>query len=335
MLPTTILALEGALASSVAITIDVLAMANHICQAAGRPSAFDVRLVGSGAHLFRPFLAFPEAAHDQPQLFIIPAQGLSKSPCYRTRLAEPDAEAARALILAASRAEAHITSSCTGTLVLAGTGLLDDKRATTAWWLAPAFREMFPAVRLETSELVLTDGAVTTAGAAMAQMDLMVGLVARYAGAEIAEGCARKMVLDERRSQIPYMAVGLLAASSESVARAVVWARPRLGKAIGVNDIAAAVGQSSRTFARRVAAATGLSPIQFLQQLRVERAIELIEATVLPFEEIAYRVGYSDPSTLRGLIRRGAGLGPRDLRARARSAGHHVLRPPPGIALPG
>jgi transcriptional regulator GlxA family with amidase domain len=117
------------------------------------------------------------------------------------------------------------------------------------------------------------------------------------------------------------------------VARAVVWARPRLDKAIGVNDIAAAVGQSSRTFARRVAAATGLSPIQFLQQLRVERAIELIETTALPFEEIAYRVGYSDPSTLRSLIRRGAGLGPRDLRARARSAGHHALRPPPGIAL--
>src|SRR5207237_9711592 len=109
MLPTTILALDGALASSVAITIDVLAMANHICHAAGRPSAFAVRLVGSGAHLFRPFLAFPEATHDQPELFIIPAQGLSKWPCYRTRLAGPDVEAARALILAASEAGAHIT----------------------------------------------------------------------------------------------------------------------------------------------------------------------------------------------------------------------------------
>jgi transcriptional regulator GlxA family with amidase domain len=333
MIPTTILALEGALASSVSITIDVLAMANHRCHAAGRPAAFDVRLAGSGAHLFRPFLAFPEAEHQDAELFIIPAQGLSKAACYRERLSEPDAEEARGAILAAAAAGAHITSSCTGTLLLASSGLLDGRRATTAWWLAPVFREMYPTVRLETSELVLTDGGITTAGAAMAQMDLMVGVVARYAGGETAEGCARRMILDERRSQVPYMAVGLLAASSESVARAAAWARPRLDKQIGVNDIAAAVGQSSRTFARRVAAATGLSPIQFLQQLRVERAIQLIETTTLPFEEIAYRVGYSDPSTLRALIRRGSGLGPRDLRARARASRSHMLPPPPGMAL--
>ena len=113
------------------------------------------------------------------------------------------------------------------------------------------------------------------------------------------------------------MAVGLLAASNESVARAAAWARQRLGERIGVNDLAAAVGQTARTFSRRVTSATGLSPVQFLQQLRVERAVELIETTTLPLEEVAFRVGYSDPSTLRALIRRGAGVGPRELRARA------------------
>ena len=178
---------------------------------------------------------------------------------------------------------------------------------------------MFPKVRLDTSALVLRDGHFTTAGAAMAQMDLMAGLVAAHAGAEIADGCARTMLLDERRSQTPYIAIGPLAASSESVARAAAWARPRLADGIGVNDLALAVGQSARTFSRRVSAATGMSPAQLLQQLRVERAIELIETTYLPFEEIAYRVGYSDPSTLRGLIRRGFGYGPRELRLRMRS----------------
>lgn len=333
MLAVTVLALDGALASSVAITLDVLTMANRICLAAARPPAFDVRLEGSGAHLFRPFLAFPESRPISPGLLIVPAQGFSKAASYRERLAEPDAAAGRALISAAAASGAHVASSCTGTLLVAGSGLLDGRRATTAWWLAPVFGELFPAVRLETAELVLTDGSCTTAGAAMAQMDLMVGLVARYAGSEVAEGCARKMVLDERRSQVPYMAIGLLAASSESVARAAAWARPRLGEGIGVKDLAGAVGQSPRTFSRRVAAATGLSPIQFLQQLRVERAIELIESTLLPFEEIAYRVGYSDPSTLRQLIRRGAGIGPRDLRARARSSETRSLAPPPGLGL--
>lgn len=318
MIAVTILALETALASSVTVTIDVLTMANHIRLNAGRPPAFDIRLEGTGAHLFRPFLAFPEADHARPDLLIVPAQGFSKATDYRRRLAEPDAATGRECIGAAALAGAHVASSCTGTLLLAGTGLLDARRATTAWWLAPMFREMFPAVRLDTADLVLTDGAFTTAGAAMAQMDLMTCLVARHAGADVADACAKRMVLDERRSQLPYMAIGLLAASSEGIARAASWARARLGEGITVDDLARAAGQSPRTFSRRVVAATGLSPIRFLQQIRVERAIEMIETTPLPFEEIAYRVGYSDPSTLRLLIRRGTGLGPRDLRARAR-----------------
>lgn len=317
---TTIFTLTAPLASSVAITIDVLAMANRVSHSLGRPFPFDVKIQGAGAALFRPFLAFPEATHDQPDLFILPAQGLSKAEDYSARLAEPDAAEGREAIRSAFQAGAHIASSCTGTLLLASSGLLDGQRATTAWWLAPTFKEMFPKVSLDTTELVVNDGRLTTAGAAMAQMDLMVGLVARYAGAEIAEGCARRMVLDERRSQVPYMALSLLAASNEGVARAAAWARSRLADRIGVNDLAASVRQSPRTFARRVTAATGLSPIQFLQQLRMERAIELIETTMLPFEEIAFRVGYSDPSTLRALIRRGSGMGPRDLRTRARGA---------------
>lgn len=318
MIATTILALRGALASSVTITIDVLAMANHICRRLGRPPAFDVRLDGSGADLFRPFLAFPEARHRQPGLLVVPAQGLSKAESYRARLDEADAVEARDIIMAASDAGARIASSCTGTLLVAATGLLDARSATTAWWLAPVFQALFPTVRLDTGALVLRDGPFTTAGAAMAQMDLMIGLVAEHAGAEIADQCARTMLIDERPSQTPYMSVGMLAAASDSVARAAAWAKPRLGKGIGVNDLANAVGQSARTFSRRVSEASGLSPIQFLQQLRVEQAIELIRNTPLSFDEIAYRVGYSDPSTLRGLVRRRSGCGPRELRARAR-----------------
>ena len=320
MVSVTVVALEGAMASSVSVTLDVLAMANHAYVNSGRPPAFDIRLAGSGAHLFRPFLAFPEAKHSTPQLLIVPAQGLSKAASYRDRLAAADAVEARKMVTGAANAGAYVASSCTGTLLVASTGLLDHRRATTAWWLVPTFTEMFPAVGLDSAELVISDGQFTTAGAAMAQMDLMVGLIARYAGGEVAETCARKMVLDERRSQTPYMAIGLLAASSESIARAASWARQRLAEPISVNDLAGAAGHSPRTFSRRVAAATGLSPIRFLQQLRVEKAMELIESTRLPFEEIAFRVGYSDPSTLRILIRRGAGLGPRDLRARRRGS---------------
>lgn len=317
---TTVIALKGALASSVTITIDVLAMANRIAHELGRSAPFDVRLAGSGAEDFRPFLAFPEASHEHPDLLIIPAQGLSKAASYAGRLADPDAEAARGLILDAARAGAEVTSSCTGGLLLASTGLLCGRQATTAWWLAPVFREMFPDVRLDPRALVLTDGRFTTAGAAMAQMDLTVGLVARHAGADVADACARRMVLDERRSQVPYLAVGLLAASDAAVAQAAAFARARLDTPLSVDDLANAAGVAPRTFARRVARATGLSPIQFLQRLRMERALELVETTSLPFDAIAYQVGYAEPSTLRGLIRRSLGIGPREVRAKARPA---------------
>jgi len=327
MTTTTILALRGALASSVAITIDVLAMANHVCRRLGRPPAFDVRLAGSGADQFRPFLAFPEARHERGALLVIPAQGFSKADSYPARLGEDDALEARDMVLASAAAGASVATSCTGTLLLAATRLLDHRSATTAWWLAPAFQALFPAVRLDTAALVLRDGPFTTAGAAMAQMDLMIGLVSQYAGAEVADQCARTMLIDERPSQTPYISIGMLAAANDSVARAAAWAKPRLGQGIGVNDLAEAVGQSPRTFSRRVTEASGLSPVQFLQQLRVEQALDLIRNTPLSFDEIAYRVGYSDPSTLRELVRRRSGYGPRELRARARRSDS-----PPDIA---
>ncbi|WP_165356531.1 GlxA family transcriptional regulator [Sphingosinicella sp. BN140058] len=314
---TTIITLAGAMPSSVTITLDVLTYANRLCTQAGRPAPFELRLFGSGAADFAPFVEQAADSSLPPELVLVPAQGLSKAPSLAKRLQDPDVEDARREIIRGADAGADIASSCTGTLLLASTGLLDERRATTAWWLAPLCRELFPRVRLDTRELVLADRRFTTAGAAMAQMDLMVLIVARHAGSAIADRCARIMVLDERRSQAPYMAIGLLAAGDEKVARAAAWARAALEGGTSVNEIAAAVGVSPRTFARRVQRSTGLSPVRFLQRVRLERAVELIETTRLPVEEVARQVGYAEPSTLRGLIRRTYGAGPRELRSRS------------------
>jgi transcriptional regulator GlxA family with amidase domain len=181
------------------------------------------------------------------------------------------------------------------------------------------FGRLFPAVELDTRALVLTDGAFTTAGAAMAQMDLMVGLVSRHAGPRIAEWCVRTMLLDERRSQLPYMGITMLAARDDRIADVASWARERLDDGLSVAGLADRAAMSSRTFARHVRSATGLSPIAFLQRIRVERAVELLETTRLSFEQIAAEVGYSEPSTLRAIIRRELGLRPSEVRARGLS----------------
>ncbi|HEX8393807.1 MAG TPA: helix-turn-helix domain-containing protein, partial [Longimicrobium sp.] len=101
----------------------------------------------------------------------------------------------------------------------------------------------------------------------------------------------------------------------EDVVRAERWARENLHRAISASALAAAAGLSARTFARRVQRATGMSPVHFLQRIRVERAVELLETTDCTVEQIARRVGYAEPTTLRRLLRRNAGVRPRDLRA--------------------
>lgn len=304
--------------SSVAITLDVLATANRLRVAGGRAPAFAVRVVGSGARDARRLTGGPvEVAPDAGQpahVVVVPGLGLSAEEELTFRLAQSDAARACRMLAAAITGGAEVATSCSGSFLLASAGLLNGRRATTSWWMAPLFRRMHPSVDLDTEALVVTDGPITTAGAAMAQMDLMLSVVARHADAALADLCARYLLLDQRRSQSRYMALRYLAAADDRVARAESWARRRLCEEFTVEDFAEAAGLSPRTFARRVERATGLSPVRFLQRLRVERAVELMETTKLPFEEVARQVGYAEPSTLRRLLRRDHGVEPRALR---------------------
>lgn len=315
--PVEVMVLRGAQASSVAITLDVLASANRLCAMAGRPAAFDIRVTGSGADRALALADLPQrkSSRGAAGLIILPGLGMSGGKEIRARLAQPDAKAARRRLVAALARGAKVATSCSGVFLFAAAGLLDGRRATTTWWLAPLFRRWHPAVQLNAEALVVSDGPVTTAGAAMAQMDLMLTLVARHAGAAIADQCARYMLMDERRAQSRYAMLSLLAASDDQVLRAEAWARRRLDSDFTVGDLARAVGLSSRTFARRVEKATGLSPVRFLRRIRVERAVELLQTTKLPLEEIACRVGYAEPTTLRRALLREAGRGARELRA--------------------
>lgn len=304
------------MASGMAITLDVLATANRLRMAAGRAPPFEIRITGSGAPLARAMAGKLYKTSHAADLIILPGLGMSTEGEVAQRLAQPDAiQAKRRLATAAGRG-AMIAASCSSVFLVAATGLLDGRRATTTWWLAPLFRRLHPKVQLDTEALVVSDGPITTAGAAMAQMDLMLALVTRHAGARLATQCARYMLLDERRSQTPYMALGFLAAADEHVACAEAWARKRLDKAFTVVDLAAAAGLAPRTFARRVEQATGLSPVRFLRRLRVERAVELLETSAVAFEEIARQVGYAEPTTLRRALQQEAGRTARDLRAK-------------------
>ena len=305
MTSVLVLDLEGALATSVAITVDVLDTANRVALASGRADQFRVqRWVGHG----------DAGATGPVDLVVVPGLGMRNAHEVRSRLARHDARAAAQCLREAAAAGSEIASSCAGVFLLAEAGLLDQRRATTTWWLAPLFARRYPGVRLTPADLVVTDGPMTTAGAAMAHMDLMLTLVGRHGGEALARQCARYLAVDRRRSQSPYVMPETLEGADSAVAIARTWALQHIDTRMGVSDLAAAAHLSPRTFARRVSEATGMPPARFLRRLRVERAVELLHNTDLAVTEVAHAVGYSDPTALRRAMGQELGMGPRAVR---------------------
>lgn len=297
MTRVAVLEIQGCLASSAAITHDVMATANGISAAGKRALPFDVDRVRCGSGRNRAGLRGAE-------LIIIPGLGTASADELDQKLKSPACRRARGMLVEAFGSGATLAASCASTFLLAEAGLLDGRRATTTWWLAPLFRRRYPKVELVTDRMVVADWPIATGGAAMAQMDLMLAVVGRFAGPGLAKACANYLLLDERRSQAPFMAVAYLAGQDPKMAKAESWVRANIARDFGIDELAEAVALAPRTFARRMAATCGITPIQFVQRIRVETAQYLLETTRLSVDEIARKIGYAEPSTLRRLIRR-------------------------------
>jgi transcriptional regulator GlxA family with amidase domain len=228
-------------------------------------------------------------------------------------LGRRDVVDAMALVRRWRAAGARIAGCCTGTFVLGEAGLLDGRRATTTWWLGPAFRRRFPAVDLDERHMVVDDRGVLTAGAALAHLDLALTVV-REASPALAELVARHLLIDSRASQAPFALQSQLAHDDELVRRFEGWIRDHLSEPFALGRAARALGASQRTLQRRVRAVLGKPPLSFVQDLRLERAAHLLRTTRDAVDEVAAAVGYSDGATLRTLLRRRLGLGVRALR---------------------
>ncbi|MFD3262880.1 GlxA family transcriptional regulator [Phenylobacterium ferrooxidans] len=306
MMRVVVLALPGGLASSLAITLDALETANQVSLGGGRQAPFEVTTL-------RPDRGAPPGL-GRGDLLIAPGLGTRSEAELIAGLATPAVRRAARIAADAHAAGASVAASCASTFILAQAGLLSGRRATTTWWLAPVFRRMHPDVDLAPDQIVVADWPIATAGAAMAQMDLMLAIIAKFASPGLSEACARYLLLDQRRSQAPYMAVSFLAGQDAQIARAEAWAREHIARDFSMDELAASAGLAPRTFARRLASVCGLSPVKFAQRIRMEAAERLLETTRLPVDEVARRVGYAEPSTLRRLIRREARRSPAELR---------------------
>lgn len=316
-----VLALDGVFDLGLAAVLDTLQTANELAAAGGLDvPRFDVRVVGVRRRVrSAQGLTVPVAAVGgrRPDVLVVPAIGYKMPGPLVAALARRDVTDAAGFIAETGAAGARLCAACIGTFVLAESGALDGKAATTTWWLAPLFRERYPTVALEASRMVVASGGVVTAGAALSHMDLALWLV-RTVSPDLAALTGRYLVLDARPSQSAFALADHLVHADPVVERFERWARAHLADRFSLDQAAAAVGTSTRTLARRLDRVLGRSPLAYVQDLRVERAVHLLRTTPASVDDVAATVGYADGVTLRTLLRR-RHLGVRELR-RAASA---------------
>ncbi|MEM7351643.1 MAG: helix-turn-helix domain-containing protein [Acidobacteriota bacterium] len=311
-----LLVVEGMFDTGLSVLLDTFATANDLAAEAGERPLFRVQICGvrdlvATQQGFRIPLV-PIAGLATPDLVIVPALGAKSPEALGRDLQRSDVRDAADQLLAWHRDGARVAAACTGTYVLASTGLLDGLRATTTWWLGPDFRQRFTEVELDDTEMVVDAEGRVTAGAALAHVDLALWFV-RERSPDLARTTSRHLLVDGRPSQATYAMSDHLAHLDPVVERFERWARNHLCD-FTMAGAAEAVGASQRTLERRLRKVLGQTPIAFVRRLRVERAVFLLETTDDSVERIAAEVGYCDGVTLRTLLREKTGLGIRQLR---------------------
>jgi transcriptional regulator GlxA family with amidase domain len=315
----SLLALDGLWDTGLTVTLDAFGLANNFSrlQMGGNPY-FDVSIVGvrkrvrSGHGLAIPVQTITRDL--KPDWVIVPALNTGTPERLLPSLERPDVKQAKTQLLKWHSAGAHIAASCIGTFLLAETGLLNDKEATTTWWLAPLFRQRYPTVLLDESRMLVSAGTVVTTGAAMGHLDLALWLI-RQSSPELATLVSRYLLADIRSLQAPYIIPNHLAQADPLILRFERWARDHLKDGFSLQHAAKALATSARTLQRRCDAVLGKSPLAYFQDLRVERAQSLLHGSDVDIEAIAADVGYTDGATLRTLLRQRLGRGVRELRA--------------------
>ncbi|MFZ1428247.1 MAG: GlxA family transcriptional regulator [Geminicoccaceae bacterium] len=213
---------------------------------------------------------------------------------------------------------ATLCSICAGAFLLAETGLLGGRAATTHWSLAETLARRFPDIRVEADKLILDDGDIITAGGVMAWTDLGLKLVDRLLGPSIMLATARFLLVDPPgREQRFYSNFSpRLQHGDEAVLKVQYWLQAQAAQGASLPAMAARAGLEPRTFLRRFRKATGLRPTEYCQHLRVGRARERLEFTTRSIEQIAWEVGYEDVGAFRKVFHKVLGLSPGDYRRR-------------------
>ncbi len=221
--------------------------------------------------------------------------------------------------IARKHAEGSVVAAvCGGVFLLADSGLLSGRRATTHWMFADELRQRFPDLRVDADRLVIDDFDLITAGGVLAWADMGLSLVERLLGPAVMFSTARFMLMDPpgREQRFYSDFAPPLQHGDKTILGVQHWLQANSRTSFGINDLADRAGLGSRTFLRRFLKATGMKPSEYQQRLRIARSRELLEFTRDTVDQISLAAGYEDSGGFRRTFKRIVGLSPAEYRRR-------------------
>ena len=305
-----ILLLDAASASAAGTTAEILAAANRIADT----PLFDFRFLSPADTVDlrhgQTMATTPLSEAIASEIIIIPGLGMAEPKEIDSQLKREDMSEAAIWLRHASEHSELIATSCTGAFLLALSGLLAGRRCVTTWWLGTELAELEPTCEVSMNEMVVHDGKIMTAGSSFAHIDLMLALLRLFAGIAITDEVARRMILDSRTSQAGYLIPSHLTMHDDQIAKLEAHVRKNLKQQHTLRTMASFCRMGERTLMRRTQKATGLTPGQLMQKIRLERSIHLLKTTRLPINTIANEVGLSDATALHRLVKKQTGNSP-------------------------
>lgn len=303
--------------SSITGSFEILTRANEIWQKMGNKPMMEVRLASYEAEVKMDFGFFsihpiPINEIKKADLIIIPslAHEYDKMIKENTTLIM--------WIKDQYKNGSEIASICTGAFLLAATGLLEGKSCSTHWNAAAGFRRLFPNVNLHIDKLLTVEQGIYTNGGAYSFLNLILFLVEKYFDRQTAIVCSKIFQIDiERTSQSPfYIFQAQKNHGDEVICKAQTYIEENLSEKISFEQLASKLATSRRNFDRRFIKATGNTPVEYLQRVKVEVAKNTLEKGRKSIFEVMNEVGYSDDKAFREVFKKITGLSPLEYRAK-------------------
>lgn len=213
---------------------------------------------------------------------------------------------------------AEVASMCTGTFMLASSGLLDGKNCSTHWCAADTFRSMFPKVVLQEEKLITDENGIYTNGGGYSFLNLVLYLVEKYYDRQTAIYCSKIFQIEmDRVSQSAFsIFTGQKQHGDEMVKKAQAYIETKLDEKISIEELSSRFAVGRRNFDRRFIKATGNTPVEYVQRVKIESAKKAFETSRKNINEVMYEVGYSDVKAFREVFKKITGMSPLEYRAR-------------------